>query len=462
MRSVARIAGGNQGDQSRVDRFALISLCAILTVAFMCGGGGSQYGLANLTIQLVALGALAFQRDAFAGFWRNAPWVLRGLLAASLLLPLVQIVPLPPAVWSGLPGRDLVARSLELAQSSGWTPFSVDPLRTFLAFTGLLVPAIVLTVGWSLHLSRLAQIAWLVIAMGLVTLAIGSLQVTSNGTVATIFQEGGPTSLLLGTFANRNSTGLLLIFALALAIALPAPRPHPLVVPVRIGVCVLLIVAIVLTRSRTAFVLMAIPLVLGLIRAFWHSRAASQTATPRSALRRPASIVAGSALVGLAAIATLFAAAPGRLGDTLERFQNIEEARLYIWEDAAYSIERHWPLGSGMGTFEDVFQVDESLENLTQRRAGRAHNDYIEIAIEAGLPGLLLVAFWAVFIGFCSWRARLSHYRWLGWSGSAFMLAVALQSITDYPLRNQTLLALAGFAMLVLARAAFDPKARQA
>lgn len=35
------------------------------------------------------------------------------------------------------------------------------------------------------------------------------------------------------------------------------------------------------------------------------------------------------------------------------------------------------------------------------------------------------------------------------------------QSVTDYPLRNQTLLALAGFALLVLVRGAFDPRARK-
>ena len=447
--------------QGQSDRFAVALFIAVLGTAFALGGGGSQYGFANLLIQLIALGALAFQRDAFLLFWRDAPFALRCLILLSVALPLLQIVPLPPSVWTNLPGRVLVESAVIRAQPIGWMPLSVDPIRTLLALTGLFVPIIVTAIGWSLSLNRLSLVAWSIVAFGLVTLAIGAIQVTSNGTAGTIFQEGGPTSLLLGTFANRNSTGLLLIFALALAVTLPAPKPFPMMLPVRLGICVLLIVAIVLTRSRTAFVLTAIPLILGLIRAFGHARMSKPANPSRTWLARPSTAILGSSVLLAAAVAALFVAAPGRLGQTLERFENIEEARLYIWEDATYSIDRYWPLGSGMGTFEDVFQVDESLENLTRRRAGRAHNDYLEIAIEAGLPGLALIAFWALFITYCTWRARRSQYRWLGWSGSAFLLTVALQSITDYPLRNQTLLAMAGFALLVLARTAFDPKARQ-
>lgn len=448
--------------QSQSDRFAVASVVAVLVAAFALGGGGSQYGLANLLIQLIGLGALSFHRNAFFLFWRDAPLALRCLILLSVALPLLQIIPLPPSIWTNLPGRVLVESAVIRAGPIGWMPFSVDPIRTLLALTGLIVPIIVLAIGWSLPLGRLSLAAWSIVAFGLVTLVIGAIQVTSDGTAGTIFQEGDPTSLLLGTFANRNSTGLLLIFALALAVVLPAPKPHPLVIPARLGICALLILAIVLTRSRTAFVLTAIPIALGLIRVYGHARQSKTGAPSRSWLGRPATAMLGSAVLLAVAASALVVAAPGRLGQTLERFENIEEARLYIWEDATYAIDRYWPLGSGMGTFEDVFQVDESLENLTRRRAGRAHNDYLEIAIEAGVPGLALIAFWAILIAYCTWRARRSHYRWLGWSGSAFLLAVALQSITDYPLRNQTLLALAGFAALVLVRTAFDPKARQA
>jgi O-antigen ligase len=89
---------------------------------------------------------------------------------------------------------------------------------------------------------------------------------------------------------------------------------------------------------------------------------------------------------------------------------------------------------------------------MTKRRAGRAHSDYLELAIEAGLPGLLIVTAWLAFLAWLAWRVRLSRLRWFAWANAAFLLVIALQSITDYPLRNQALLAVAGFALLGLAR----------
>ena len=107
-----------------------------------------------------------------------------------------------------------------------------------------------------------------------------------------------------------------------------------------------------------------------------------------------------------------------------------------------------------MGTFDEVFQADESLENLTERRAGRAHNDYIELAIESGFTGLALAAMWLVLMAWLSWKARASQFRWAAWAASATLLAIALQSVTDYPLRNQTMLAVGAFAVLLLAKIA--------
>jgi O-antigen ligase len=162
-------------------------------------------------------------------------------------------------------------------------------------------------------------------------------------------------------------------------------------------------------------------------------------------------VLGAAALVAASGIA-LLVEAPGPIDEALERFEAQDDPRRYIWDDASYSARRYWPMGAGMGTFDEVFQVDESLENLSYRTAGRAHNDYLELAIEAGIPGLALAGLWLALIGWLSWRARLSSQRWMAWAGSSFLLAIALQSITDYPLRNQTILAFAAFALLLLAR----------
>ena len=200
--------------------------------------------------------------------------------------------------------------------------------------------------------------------------------------------------------------------------------------------------------ESTAMVLVLIPLGLVAVRfVFAQMKARRSGPAPRPWL------AAVPAVLVIAIVGALIATSPGRVGMAFDRFGEVtEDARAYIWDDASYSASRYFPVGSGMGTFDDVFQLDESLENMTPKRAGRAHNDYLEVAIEAGLPGILLIAGWLALLAWLSWCARHSRDRWIAWSGAAVLLAIALQSITDYPLRNHAMLALAGFAFVVLVR----------
>jgi len=443
-------------DKNLAERAPFPGLAALLCVAFALGGGGSHFGLANLAVQLTALAVLLPNRAAFVQFWTQSPVLLRIAVSASLLLPLIQIVPLPPVFWGDIPGRNLVTRSLELTGNVGWMPMSVSPLRTLLAFTALITPVAILAVGWTLPRQRLILLGWLVVGFGIATTLLGMFQLGATGEEATLFGARNPGDVLLGTFANRNSTGLLLGFGLTLAALLPAPKPHLALVAVRLAVCAVLLLAIILTRSRTAVVLAVLPLALAGIKALWWFLHERGTIDRRGIAGRPLTAVLGT--IGLLAMGTaaLIVTSPGPVEKTLERFDAKDDPRRYIWDDASYAATRYWPAGAGMGTYDEVFQVDESLENLTQRTAGRAHNDYLELAIEAGLPGLGLAALWLLLIAWLSWRARHAPQRWTAWAGSAFLLAIALQSITDYPLRNQTLLALGGFALLLLARIAGD------
>jgi len=434
----------------------LIALTLLMFVAFGLGGGGSYYGIANLLVQLTALAVLAAHYESFTAFWRTAPLTLRGLIVLTFLVPALQTIPLPPEFWKALPGRELVEQSLEQTGEVGWMPLSLDPRRTLLALTALIVPLSVLTIGWSAPRRDLAALGWIVVVLGLITFLVGAVQVSSNGQSGLLYPQRMPGSILLGTFANRNSAGLMLVLPLTFAALLPTPRSHPAGLPVRLVICGLLLLAIILTRSRTALVLSAIPIMLGLAYAISSiiGRAKDHTNAKAS---RCWLIAAGVFALGMASLAALGTVAPGRLAQTLERFESVgEDSRRFFWEDASHSAARYWPVGAGMGTFDEVSGVDESLENLSPRRAGRAHNDFIEVAIEAGIVGVILVVIWIAMIASLAWRARVSSWRWPAWGAAGFLLAIALQSITDYPLRNQTILATASFALLFLTRIAVD------
>jgi len=438
-------------DRSAADRTEWRLVAALLLIAFAAGGGGIVSPLGNLVVQLAALGVLALRREAFLRFFRESPLALRALVAAAFAVPLLQIIPLPESVWTALPARAMAERSFETIGERGWMPFSLFPQRTLLAASALVTPLAVLCAGWTLPRERLLDLGWLIAGCGLFTVLLGAVQMSGPPGTAKLYKDFYGSGVLVGTFANRNTVGLFLTFALGLAALLPAPRPNPAVLPARIAACVMLVLAVALTQSRTALVLAAVPVLLGAMRgidALLRARAASAGRTAMIGL-------GALALVGLAAGA-LVVAAPGRIAATLERFEERDDPRRYIWEDATFIAGKHWPLGAGTGTFDELYQVDESLENLTLRRPGRAHNDYLEVAVESGAAGLLLVAGWALLVAWLSWRARRSQMRWAAWAGSGFLLVCALQSITDYPLRNQAMLAFAAFALLLLVRIATE------
>ena len=210
------------------------ALGAILVVAMLFGGGGSRYGLANLAVQMTAIGALGFHRQAWVAFWSDAPMLLRVLVAASILLPILYLVPLPPSVWTVLPGRDMVSQSLELVGEIGWATASVDSRRTLLALTALITPLAVLLIGLNTPRDRLVSLGWLIVCFGVANVGLGAVQVVTNGELGLLYPETPMPGVLFGTFANRNTTGLFLVGCLALAALLPAPpriascsRPAP-------------------------------------------------------------------------------------------------------------------------------------------------------------------------------------------------------------------------------------------
>jgi len=80
----------------------------LLVLSFVLGGHTRAHALRLAIGELSALPllVLAAGRLIRTGHWREHRLAL-GLLAAIAAIPLVQLIPLPPAVWTGLPGRDL-------------------------------------------------------------------------------------------------------------------------------------------------------------------------------------------------------------------------------------------------------------------------------------------------------------------------------------------------------------------
>ena len=66
------------------------------------------------------------------------------LWCCMALVPLVQLVPLPPQIWTLLPNRELAAATFDLlGREAPWLPLSISPRATWLAVLSLLPPCAV-------------------------------------------------------------------------------------------------------------------------------------------------------------------------------------------------------------------------------------------------------------------------------------------------------------------------------
>ena len=425
-------------------RHPATQLSVLLAIAAALGGGGSQYPFHNLAVQLTALAVLAANRARVVLFLREAPRVLVALTAISLFLPLLQTVPLPPALWQALPGRGVIAESLTLAGwgTDRWMPFSLDPARSLLAFFAAIVPATMIALGWSLSMQERLRLGHVAIGAALAGLVLGAVQLASANTSAILFDDPVRRDVLYGVFANRNSAGLSFVIAIAFLLALPRPADR-LRAWGMFACSAVLALGVLLTQSRSAIVLLLPVLVLAAMRA--------AVGRPKARQARSRSLALGIGAAGVLAVAAVLTAPPGnRIETSLGRFATIETDRLGMWEDTAYAARQYAPMGAGTGVFKDVFQLHESLEHVSERRAGRAHNDWLELALENGAAGLALAVAWLATLAALARRRWQAGFRWQAAGGGMTIAVIAAQSVLDYPLRSLSLLAMAAMAVILL------------
>lgn len=111
------------------------------------------------------------------------------------------------------------------------------------------------------------------------------------------------------------------------------------------------------------------------------------------------------------------------------------------------AIKDSFPAGTGLGSFVPVYRTFEDPTSLEDEYVNHAHNDYLEIALELGLAGVLLVL---AFLGWWVWRClrvwtSTSEGGDLGRAASVAILAVLIHSLVDYPIRTSAIAVL--FAM---------------
>ncbi len=438
-------------------RLAWIGVLVTLAAAF-AGGGGSNPAIASLLV-LRPLSALLFAiaLASLTGEQIKASANLLALVAATLGLVAAQLVPLPPAIWHGLPGRELIVANDRLVGLAGqWRPLSLDPAATWNTLFSLLLPAAALLFAIQLRAVDLLKTVDLVLVGTLASALLGLLQILGDPEGPLYFYAMTNNGAAVGLFANRNHQALLLAAALPmLAFWAAASGRHGDARPghgdpgnaarrkharrwIAIGAAMFLAPLLLVTGSRAGLLLgvmsiISVPLVLSLHRS--DRAAASKERTMVRALSFGA-----FALLGLILASAVLLDRDEALNRLLYSTDPAAELRVAILPVLKEMVERYFPWGTGFGTFEAVYLIHEPDALLGPAYVNHAHNDWIELLITGGLPGAVLIAWMGAAVAIQVTRVARgrdsdSAGGGLAILGCVILAYVALGSLGDYPLR---------------------------
>lgn len=447
----------------------LFILSALTLSAAIVFGGGTRSGfMGDVAVQLFAamllagvlvsltLTALA-QRDSgeIDGAGRTPRPPATGNLMAALvplgLVALLAMVQLGP--WRMSQFEPLIASGA----LNTWRLVTLTPHATASALVSLVAPIAIFAGVAQLGPRDRGRLAWLVIALGAVSVVLGLLQVAQGPQSALRPYEYTNTSEAVGLFANRNHFAALMYCTLVLASAVVIGRlAQSGAVALRFNASLLLAAGFVLIVSVVA------ALAVARSRAGLALAMASLVGIAVLALRVPrgptGSHVSLRNLVQFAIVFAVFFALQFGLARIMSRFE-ADPMQDLRWELSEATLDAAWaalPLGTGAGSFVPVYAAIERPSVVHATYSNRAHNDFAEWLLEAGLVGgsMILLAFiWFAWRTWSVWRSSEATPH--GYLQRAATLVVALlltHSLVDYPLRTSAMMAVFAFAGALLVR----------
>jgi O-antigen ligase len=113
-------------------------------------------------------------------------------------------------------------------------------------------------------------------------------------------------------------------------------------------------------------------------------------------------------------------------------------SRQEIFKTTTEAARDFMPAGSGLGSFRNVYALYEDHERLDAAAVvNHAHNDYLELALETGLPGIAVLALFLAWWARTSWRVwRSPEFGPFAQAAVVASAAILVHSLVDFPLRT--------------------------
>jgi O-antigen ligase len=412
-------------------------------LALLFGGGGT-YGWPDAVVQLAALPLLAWALFKLtpSQLGRRGQWAII-LLCAIIAWPLLQLIPMPPSLWSGLPGRGEIASGYEAAgMTLPWLPLSLYPSATWLGLISLLPATAVFLAMLSLERRprRVVIVLIFVIVLGSVVVDMVQIMGGKDGPLQFYYRatSRADSDRAVGFFANPDHNAAFLYSAIPFVTAwmIGVLRDRRQNRGISLALLALLVVTIIIgvavTHSRTGMALLFVAGLSSLLLAWRHDQAQSGRRLLRFA-------------IGANLVALLLAFQFGFVGFASRfEYKGFDDLRWPVNQVTSRAAIANLPFGSGFGTFTPVYEQFAPRTLLLDGRfyVNHAHNDWLELWLTGGIPAVVLVC------GFLAWLVASIFRVWksgepeagildlaLAQAASISIVLLLLHSAIDFPLR---------------------------
>lgn len=419
-------------------------LLAIFILLLALGGGSSRGDAQSLAILLpaaIVFFAVGLWGTTVSQIWHNR--YVGAVIAIVVSVCFLQLLPLPPKIWSGLPGRQL---SMQIDGIVGlqnvWRPISLVPTMTRDTMYGLFVPLAVWI--WLIKLGKTERrlMLPLLIGAGLSSALLALIQVGSDPKGNLYWYAVTNNGSAVGLLANRNHQAVFLatlfpMMAVFCSVNIQNEIRQKMKLYAALGIAAMVIPLILVTGSRAGL----FGGLLGILSAIYLYRPPIVSTGAKKSISI-AWVNYGFAAAGiiLLAVATIFMS-------RAEAFQRLissgagEDLRLKTWNPIIDSANSYFPAGSGYGSFAYIFRQHEPEMLLRTSYFNQAHNELLDLYMTGGVITLAILS--AAVLGFVKTGVRAMSFGrtrhkdiLLAQMSTVIICMFAGASIVDYPLRT--------------------------
>ena len=391
-------------------------------------------------MQAACLPLLFFVASEISTLLRGRKWVaiLLGLVVA---IPLLQLIPLPPSVWSALPGRAAVVETYRAASLDlPWLGVSISPWATTRVAFSLLPPVAIFLGVLACQRDERRRLWILMLLIGIASVFLDIAQIIEGPESPLRFYSFTNKVVGVGFFANRNHHAAFLFSLIPFAafVFYGSDRSRSgFGLAGLSSVCLAVLLGLLMTGSRSA-------LCLGLAAciAAYGLILNDRFVGPRRD-RMSTYIGALGALFGASFLAVSFG-----LLNIVDRFRGDEFVSDVRWTIARISfdaVKAFFPFGSGLGTFDRVYPSFQTTNTIFPAIVNHVHNDLLELMFESGLVGILIIVGWltlTIVFAVGNLREKDAEIKKERFAALTVISLLFVHSLWDYPLRTSAIAAL--------------------